>query len=422
MKSIGLAALLSLLAACAAKPTLPQPAPAAAVVADEPVPLLLVSIDGFRADYLDRGLTPTLLQLAAGGVRAEWMNPSFPSLTFPNHYTLVTGLRPDRHGIVNNTMFDADIPGVRFSAANLDAVNDPRWWAQGTPLWVTAQQLGLLASTVFWPGSQTANKGILPNDWLPYSKSLSAADRVDTALSMLARPRSTRPRLLTLYLDTIDIIGHEHGPDSAAVDAALRELDATLQRLLAGLRSLGRLDRINLVIVSDHGMAAVPREQVIVLDDLVPRDMIETPIVGTLAGITPKAGMEAEVERRLLRRHAHMQCWRKGDIPARFRYGSHPRVPPLVCLLDEGWTTNTRSWLERGGAINRGSHGFDPSLASMRALFIARGPAFPHGRVVPAFDNVDVYPLLARLIGVAPMPGDGRDDLPERLGVTAATP
>lgn len=419
-----LVCLIALLAACSVVAPLPRAqVPVLPVESDAaPASVLLVSIDGFRPDYLDRGLTPTLVKLAARGVRAEWMTPSFPSSTFPNHYTLVTGLRPDRHGIVGGTIVDPAIPGVRFNGTNHDAVRDPRWWAQGTPLWVTAQQAGLLTSTLFWPGSEAPVQGIQPNDWLPYVKTLPATDRVDTVLGLLARPASTRPRLLTLYLDRIDIVGHASGPDSPEMDAALRELDTALARLLSGIERLGLGDRINLVVVSDHGMATGSSDRVIVADDVVPMDWIEEPIVGELAGYAPKPGREADVESRLLRPHPHMQCWRKGEMPERFHYGHNPRVPPLVCLADEGWVTRTRNWLDAGNRINRGVHGYDPQLPSMRALFIAAGSAFPRGRVVPAFDNVEVYPLLARLIGVTPLPGDFSGELARRLPVSVPTP
>lgn len=412
-----------LLAACATVDGPPHAsAPTRQAPQGGPASVLLLSIDGFRPDYLDRGLTPSLVKLAARGVRAEWMTPSFPALTFPNHYTLVTGLRPDRHGIVAGTIVDPEIPGVRFTASNRDAVRDSRWWSQGVPLWVTAQQAGLIAGTMFWPGSEASNLGMQPNDWFPYVKAMPAAERVDTALSLLARPVSTRPRLLTLYLDTIDIVGHAHGPDSPEIDAALRELDAAVARLLVGIEQQGLTDRVNLVVVSDHGMAAGGPNRVIVADDVVPADWIQTQIVGELAGFQAKPGREAEVEGRLLRDHPNMQCWRKGELPERFHYGRNPRVLPLVCMANEGWTMKTREWLAGSHRVNGGSHGYDPALLSMRALFIAAGPAFPRGRVVPAFDNVEVYPLLARLLGVKPLPGDWKGDLAERLPIHGKTP
>ena len=386
-----------------------------------PTPLLLVSIDAFRPDYLERGLTPTLSAIARDGVRASWMQPSFPSLTFPNHYTLVTGKWPDHHGIVNNTMTDPDIPGVRFSTGNRDAVGDPRWWKPAIPLWVTAHHAGLRTATLFWPGSEAPNSGVRPDDWLKYDKNVSGNQRVDQVLDWLRRPASTRPDFITLYLDTIDVAGHKFGPDSTQMDDALRDVDTVLARLFTGLREAGKVGQINVVILSDHGMATVAPDHVIVLDDVVPTDIIEPPMAGVLAGITPKPGWEPEVAQNLLTSEQPWQCWRKGEVPLRFHYGSNLRVPPLVCLSNEGWTTATRDWLAKGNHVNRGAHGYDPQLPSMRALFIATGPAFGHRRVIAPFANVDVYPMLARLLGLTPLPGDGATDLLERVAPQGRT-
>ena len=397
--------LSGLLAACASTPQR----------SERPTPLLLISIDAFRPDYLDRDLTPTLTAIARDGVRARWMEPSFPSQTFPNHYTLVTGKWPDHHGIVNNTMTDSNIPGVRFSSSNRDAVGDPRWWSQADPLWVTAHNAGLRTATLFWPGSEAPNRGIRPDDWLPYDKKLSGIERVDKVLDWLRRPASTRPDFTTLYLDTIDITGHDFGPDSSQMNDALRNVDALLARLFAGIRESGMDGQINIVVLSDHGMAEVAPDHVIVLDEVVPADAIERPITGVLTGITPKRGREAAVTQSLLTSEQAWKCWRKADVPARFHYGRNARVPPLVCLADEGWTTTTRDWLAKGNQVKRGAHGYDPELVSMRATFIATGPAFARGRVIAPFENVDVYPMLARLLGLTPQPGDGATDLLERV-------
>ncbi|MGB4858352.1 MAG: ectonucleotide pyrophosphatase/phosphodiesterase [Dokdonella sp.] len=397
--------LCGLLVACAVAP----------LPIERPTPLLLVSIDSFRPDYLERGLTPTLSAIAREGVRARWMQPSFPSQTFPNHYTLVTGKWPDHHGIVNNTMTDPAIPGVRFSSGNRGAVGDPRWWSQAVPLWVTAHEAGLRTATLFWPGSEAPNRGIRPDDWMKYDKQLSGVERVDKVLGWLQRPASTRPDFITLYLDTVDIVGHQFGPDSPQLDSALGDVDAVLERLFAGIRDSGMDGQINIVIVSDHGMAAVAPDHVIVLDDAVPADLIELQVAGVLTGVTPKPGWEAAVTQKLWASELPWQCWRKTDVPARLHYGSNPRIPALVCLANEGWTSATRDWLDKGNHLKRGAHGYDPQLASMRALFLATGPAFAHKRVIAPFGNVDVYPMLARLLGLAPLPGDGAIDLLERV-------
>jgi len=173
---------------------------------------VLISIDGFRADYLGRGVTPTMTAMAERGASAA-MRPSFPSKTFPNHYTIITGLRPDRNGIVDNTMEDPAIPGVLFRMANHDAVVDRRWWDQGEPLWVTAEKAGVRSATMFWPGSEAAVRGVRPSLWLPFNQSKSAESRVDQVLAWADLPEDQRPQFITLYFDDVDAMGHTYGPE-----------------------------------------------------------------------------------------------------------------------------------------------------------------------------------------------------------------
>jgi predicted AlkP superfamily pyrophosphatase or phosphodiesterase len=371
------------------------------------VPLLLVSIDGFRPDYLDRGLTPHLAQLAKDGVRAESMQPAFPSLTFPNHYTLVTGLTPDHHGIVNNTMEDQAIPAERFSLSNRKAVGDERWWDEATPIWVSADRSGVRTATMFWPGSEAPIHGVHPDYWMPFDAAMTPDRRVDQVLAWLDLPVNVRPRFITLYFDGVDHQAHEHGPDSHEVDVALAQVDEALGRLLEGLRRRG-IDRgVNLVIVSDHGMAPTPPGQLIKLDALVKPDSVNVITLGVLAGFAAKPGHEREIDAAMTTPHPHMRCWPREAIPPRLRYGHNPRVPPFVCLADVGWEITTSEALSRRTGTHLGDHGYDNAAPEMRALFVAYGPAFVPGTVLKEFPNVDIYPLLARLLRIVPEPNDG---------------
>ncbi|MDZ4373112.1 MAG: ectonucleotide pyrophosphatase/phosphodiesterase [Phenylobacterium sp.] len=365
-------------------------------------PVILVSIDGFRPDYLDRGVTPNLAGLAAGGVRGA-MRPSFPTKTFPNHYTLVTGLRPDRHGIVENTFQDPAIPGETFRMANRQAVRDAKWWDQAEPIWVTAERAGIITAPVYWPGSEAAIRGVRPTHWRPFQMSRPNDGRVDDLLSLLDLPPAERPRFLTLYFDTVDTAGHRSGPDAPETTAAVAAADAQIGRLVEGLKARGVA--ANIVVVADHGMAALSSERRIFVDDLVPRAAWRALAAGAFMTIYPAEGRTAEVESVLLARHPNMACWRKSEMPERFHYGRNPRVAPIFCLPDTGWSLTTRdykpSWPERG------NHGFDPNSPEMAAVFVANGPGFRNGVALPTFDNVSVYPLLARLLGIQPGDSDG---------------
>lgn len=395
-----------------------RPAPPlteAAVEQRSPV-TILVSIDGFRPDYLDRGVTPVLGGLAAGGVSGP-MRPSFPSKTFPNHWTLVTGLVPDHHGVVGNTMDDAARPGETFTMETAD----PFWWNAAEPIWVTAERAGVRTATMLWPGSNVAwgstekkdehgvtPGGTRPEDWQAFDVNLSARQRVDAAIDWLRRPLATRPRLVTLYFDTVDSAGHEFGPAAPETTAAVATVDTAIGSLVDGLAALGQ--PANLLIVADHGMTATATERTVLLDSIVPTRDYRTIETGPYATIVPAAGRETAVERALTARHAHMTCWPKRAIPARLRYGTNPRVPPILCLADPGWlilkTVPTKP-------AAKGNHGYDNAASDMRALFIANGPAFLPGRRIAAFDNVAVAPLLRDLLGLPAAALDG-DDAPFR--------
>jgi len=383
--------------------------------------LIVVSIDGFRADYFDRGLTPTLADLARGGVHARSMRPAFPSVTEPNHYTLMTGLYPDHHGIVDNTMVDPDMPGMSFGGPHGEGSdNDPRWWNQATPLWVTAERLGLKTASSFWPGDEAVVHGVAPSylEPHPHPRPLFAPmdKQVDTVLGWLDLSAEERPVLIRLHLDLVDTTGHVAGPDSAALNTALGKVDAALRQLADGLRARGLYDTANLVVVSDHGMTGISAKTTIFFDDLIDLKQVVVATSGAAIGVDPLPGHQSEIEQTMLAPHDHMHCWRRADIPAKLHYGHNPRVPAIFCLAELGWTLTTRQEAARYPPL-RGNHGYDPGEPDMAALFVAHGPSFRAGVTLPTFDNVDVYPLLARLLGVPPERNDGQIG-PLRQGLT----
>lgn len=398
----GLAALA--LAACTATPA-PQPDPApAGETASEAALTVLVSIDGFRPDYLERGETPTLNALAETGASGS-LQPSFPSKTFPNHYTIVTGLTPDHNGIVNNTMEDPRRPGAVFTLSDTSVTSDPIWWEEGTPIWVSAEQQGIRTATMFWPGSDFEIHGTRPSTFAPFDQRLTDFGRVDMLLSWLDAPEAERPQLATLYFDTVDTAGHLYGPASPKTDSALAQVDAALARFMDGLEARGLAGSTNLVIVSDHGMAPISDDKIIALDDMVSPELVHTVWTGTFAGLSPLPGHEADVEAALVGPHEHGECWTKDTLPERFGYGSNARVPAIICLAETGWRYETAEMTAWRGA--GGDHGYDPADPSMAALFIAHGPGIQPGVDLGTFRNTSVYPLLAELSGVEPVSHDG---------------
>ncbi len=368
---------------------------------------ILISIDGFRADYLDRGITPNLSRLAAEGAHGK-LRPSFPTKTFPNHYAMVTGKRPDNNGIVGNNMIDPRRPQVKFSLGDPKQSLDPFWWDEAEPAWITAGKAGVRTATMFWPGSEVAIGEHRPPDWLRYDEHVGYAQRVNTILDWMRRPADIRPAFATLYFEAVDNAGHKFGPDSAEVNAAISEIDKRIGDLTAGLAAMGQ--RAHILIVADHGMRAIDESRIVQLADLIDLASIVAVETGPYAAIEPAAGTDDRVYEALLKPQDHMTCNRREELPKRLHYGHNPRVAAIICIAEPGWSiiAGTPSWPVKGGA-----HGYDNQDSEMLALFVASGTGLKGD--VGIVDNIEVYPLLMRLIGVTPLQSDASGVLAKRL-------
>jgi len=374
--------------------------------------VILVSLDGFRYDYLNLYRPSNLNSLAASGVRAKWMIPSFPSKTFPNHYTIATGLYPQDHGIVENNIYDPLFKAV-FTLSDRREVENGRWWL-GEPIWVTAEKHGQKAASVFYPGTEAEIAGTRPSFWKKYDKEMSNDARVDTLLSWLDLPRDQRPTFLALYFSDPDDAGHEFGPIASETRKAVLNVDKEIGRLIIGLKAREIFRQIDLIIVSDHGMASVRLTNAILLDKLFDTNLASR-IFWTreIVSIFPKAGKEDEIYQSLKRRLPPQgRVYRKAEMPARFHYSQSPRIAPLLVLPAEGWIlTNRKAFAEMQakGETKRpkGGHGYDNQLPSMRAIFIAHGEAFKKGKVVSPFENIQVYNIMAKILGLKPAVNDG---------------
>lgn len=367
--------------------------------------LILVSLDGFRWDYLDSADVPHLKALAARGVRSEGLIPSFPTLTFPNHYTIVTGLLPDHHGIVSNTMVDRSIGPDRFTLSS-EGVKDPRWWG-GEPLWKTVIRQGRKSASMFWPGSEA----IHPTYWRAYDTRVPNGDRVQQVLDWLALPEQDRPSFITLYFSEVDTVSHATGPGSVETLAAAKRLDDLIGRLMAGLARAGVDDRTTVVVVSDHGLARTSRERVVVLDDFVKPGEAEVLDSGALLALNPVGAMTAdELYGRLAGRHPALSVYRKEALPSWLQYGSHRRVPAIIGVVENGWTVISRERLARNdqeGWKSGGAHGYDPRFRDMHGVFVAAGPRLRRGYVAPSIQNIHLYHMMCAVLGLQPAPNDG---------------
>lgn len=375
--------------------------------------VILVSIDGFHPAYLDRYPVPTLSMLARQGVRARWMTPVYPSLTFPNHYSIATGLYPDRHGIVGNNIYDPKFKQT-FSLSKREEVQNGRWWL-GEPIWVTAEKQGQRAAAFFFPGTEAEIGGMRPSRWKTYDEKIPNSERVDAVLSWLDLPVTERPTLILTYFSDVDHAGHESGPDSEGVRQAVAEVDGALTRLVDGLKSRKIFERVNIIVVSDHGMARIDPSKVVLLDDYFDPKQAEAVVWnGASVNIFPKPGMEQAIYSALKSKAPpDMTVYRRQETPARFHYGRSGRIGDIVVMADEGWTIASRERYREparaanGGVIYRGAHGYDNRLESMRAIFIAHGPAFKQSQVVEPFESVDVYNVMAEILGLKPASNDG---------------
>jgi predicted AlkP superfamily pyrophosphatase or phosphodiesterase len=372
-------------------------------------PLILISIDAFRWDYLQKYDVPTLRLLAAAGTHARRLIPSFPSRTFPNHYTLVTGLRPEHHGIVNNYFHD---PALKADFAKPN--NETYWWNGGEPVWITAEKQGVRSACYFWPGSEVELQGRHPAFSKPYDRKFRPTQRVAGLLEWLALPEIERPKFYTLYLDAVDVASHTYGPDSSETAAAAHEVDGALAQLLDGLAKLGLRDTANIVVVSDHGMSETSPDRVVFFDDLMDMSLVTVEANGPHGGVRPKPGVDTAALVASIRTKAPPQVhvYRREEVPERLHYRANDRIPPIVFVLEDHWCIEQKTgWPVLQARFDRGNHGWDPATPNMGALFIASGPAFRRGVELPDVENIHVYELVCAVLGLTPAPNDGDNRL-----------
>lgn len=397
--------LLRLLS-CAVLVTLAGCTPPTVVSNDPPPVVILVSLDGFRWDYIERYELPELGKLSAEGVRAERMRPSFPTSTFPNHYTMVTGLRPGNHGIVSNRFLEPET-GVVFSYSAPQPQADAFWG--GEPIWVTAGRQGMISACMFWPGSEAEIQGKRPDHWFPYQHTLPIPDRVNQVLAWLALPEAERPQVITLYFHHADTAGHTFGVDSEPLRETAAQLDRAIGDLRAGIERLNLTDRVHFVIGADHGMTPVDQARVRAIDDwVVPEKEATVSFIGAVTGLWPVPPLT--VDAMLARRPTlpdDFRVYRREDLPERWQLAGQPRIAPVVIVARPGAKLALRSTLGPNRRLEMGTHGYDETTPDMGATFLAWGPRYRRGVTLGEVDNVDLYELLCATVGLTPTPNDG---------------
>lgn len=378
-----------------------------------PPTLLIISIDGARYDYLDKFDLPNLQSVANEGLRADFLKPVFPSKTFPNHYSLVTGLRPENHGLVNNSMYDSEY-GIVFSMGKREEVENPRWWG-GEPIWVTAEKQGVKAATYFFPGSETEIQGHRPSYWFSFDDSHPNRQRIETVISWLAKPQAERPQLITLYFSDVDTAGHLYGPDAPQVKETFEALDKELGYLFDQIKAQKLDQNLHLMIASDHGMQAVDLKNHFPTDSLIDESQVEQVVFSReTISIHPKPGYTKALYEHLTQVVPEEvgTVLLKSDMPKRFEYQNHRRIPEIMLLANPGYIwSNARSLAraEKEGGLNKtvGTHGYDNEHPNMFGMFIAQGPSFKAQSRIAGIEMVDLYQVMTHILKIEPAAHQG---------------
>jgi alkaline phosphatase D len=330
------------------------------------------------------------------------MIPSFPTNTFPNHYSIATGLYPDHHGLINNS-FQAPDLGLFYRIGDRKAVENPAFYG-GEPMWATALKQGVKSASFFWVGSETRVGGIQPSYWKKYDGRVTYQARIDSVIKWLGYSPEKRPELVTLYFDEPDLISHDFGPESPQTGKVVSSLDSIIGVIRMKLSALPDAKKINLIVLSDHGMSSVSSERYINLKSVVPNRMIASISGGNpVCLINPAEGKRDSVL-NLLNSVKGMKAWRKSELPPKWNYGTHPRIPEIVVVADSSWSIGTRA---EGSSMKVGAHGYDNSNSDMFSIFYAAGPSFKKGYKFKELNNTDIYNLICRILDIIPAKNDG---------------
>ena len=380
--------------------------------------VILISFDGFRHDYVEKYNPPTFKSLYKTGTHAQAIVPSFPSKTLPNHYTLVTGLYPGHHGLVDNTFYDKT-RDVMYARLDSTKVTDPYFYG-GTPLWELARQQGMKSASYFWAGSEMSALPRQPTYFFKFDDTVSGASRIDQALAWLNLPEAERPHIITLYFSFPDHESHDMGPEAPETVQAVLRADSLLNKLLTGLKQIDL--PVNVIVVSDHGMKelTVAPETYIILDDLIDinNHAVKFANGGTQAHLyIADASKRDSVYTYLKSNEKKFKVYRKEELPERWNY-KNDRVGDLLIVAVPGYYISTTNSVLTSAKMGSkfGVHGYDPMIVNdMHGIFFAVGPNIRKGLEIKAFQNIHVYPLVTRILGLTPPVIDGKFDVLQQV-------
>ena len=359
--------------------------------------VLLISMDGFRYDYLNKANTPNFDKLLKNGVTSRALIPVFTSKTFPNHYSIATGMYAENHGLIANTFYATDLDKP-YAIRDRNAVENGQFYG-GEPIWVTAERQGVKTASYFWVGTEASINGVQPSYWKKYDQKVSFQSRIDSVISWFSYPIKHRPRLTLLYFHEPDWTGHEYGPNSQETILQIERMDSVLGDLISKTNNLSISSKLNIIIVSDHGMTDVYPEKTIDLSSYTDLSALDVTGAGPTVFISSNSKKLLKRTYNDLKNIKNAKIYFKNKIPQRFHYRNHVRIPDILIVADEGWSLMP---LGHGSYNPKGSHGYDNTLDNMKAIFIANGPSFKSGYTRDEFENIHIYPLVAHILGIEP--------------------
>ncbi len=358
--------------------------------------VILVSFDGFRWDYLNRGLTPNLDKVIDNGVRALSLRPCFPSKTFPNHISIATGMFPQNHGIISNNFenpFTKEMYGMRTTGSK---------WYNGEFIWETLERNGIKTASYFWPGSEITYSERRPSMYKKYEHKFPYYNRIDSVIAWLSLPEEERPHFLTVYFDATDTYGHKYGPNSPEVNRTIQSLDSLSGYFLKRLDEIGMGDKVNVIFLSDHGMTEISSDKFINIEEMLKEFDVELQNDGPVMMIRTKPDNRNKVY-KYLKQQKHFSTYKKEEMPSYYNFNKHPFIDDLILVADLGYSLLDDKSIKKAGEYEgKGNHGFAKDELDMHGIFIGKGPSFKNGFKTGTVWNIDVYPLICKIFGVFP--------------------
>jgi alkaline phosphatase D len=360
--------------------------------------VLLISFDGFRADYIDWYDTPNFDQIKLNGVKAKSLKPVFPTKTFPNHYSIATGMYVENHGLIGNQFFDKKLNEF-YQMKDREKVEDKRFYG-GEPIWSTAEKQGLKTASYFWVGSEAQAGGHYPSIWKKYDQKQSFDARIDSVIKWFEKPIKNRPRLVLLYFHEPDNTGQKYGPRSKENKLMVESVDKTIGNILNKLKTLTIYKKLNVILVSDHGMTEIDKTKKIVLSKYIDTKKIKMEGSGPYTLLYSDENNEIEKSYLKLKQLSNIDVYKKENIPDKWRFKRHHRIKDILIVAKEGWTILKDNLEGSYYFYSKAAHGYDNDLQSMQAIFFAQGPAFKKDYTISSINNIDIYPLIAHILNI----------------------